>query len=241
VSVTKSSFTPRAHVGWTIDYQLKIENLGPGTAAGLVVDDPTPPGLTLSYVTGGGCSSFPCRIPRLTAGEQRFVLATFFVPDSYTGPDPIANTAVVTSSTDDPVPQNGASTVETPFFVPAGNLDFHTLTPCRLLDTRSGGGPPLDAGSVSSYFAYGGPCGVPGTAKAIAVNVAVTQPTETGNLKLYPYGLPVPVVSTINYAAGQTRGNNAVVSLNEFGDLAIRVSQPSGTVHVILDVFGYFE
>jgi uncharacterized repeat protein (TIGR01451 family) len=242
VSITNTGITSTAQVGSTVAYQLTIENLGPGTVAGLVVDDPAPPGLALSYVSGSDCSGgFPCRIPRLTVGEQRFLYVYFQVPASYPGPDPIVSTATVTSLTDDPVLLNNASTVQTPFFVPASNLDFHTLVPCRLLDTRSGGGSPLDAGSVASYFASGGPCGVPGTAKAIAVNVIVTQPTATGNLKLYPYGMPVPVVSTLNYAAGQTRGNNAVISLDEFGGLAIRVSQPSGTVHVILDVFGYFE
>jgi hypothetical protein len=55
--------------------------------------------------------------------------------------------------------------------------------------------------------------------------------------------MPVPLVSTINYGAGQTRSNNAVVSLSGgfVGRLAVKVGQASGTVHVILDVVGYFE
>jgi hypothetical protein len=75
----------------------------------------------------------------------------------------------------------------------------------------------------------------------VAVNVTVTEPSTSGNVRLYPAGLPVPQVSMVNYAAGQTRGTSGIVALSEDGRLAIRVTQPSGTVHVIVDVFGYFE
>jgi hypothetical protein len=47
--------------------------------------------------------------------------------------------------------------------------------------------------------------------------------------------------STINYRAGQTRANNAIVPLGLFGDINVVSGQPSGTVHFILDVNGYFE
>ena len=62
-----------------------------------------------------------------------------------------------------------------------------------------------------------------------------------GNLRLYAAGIPAPLASTVNYAAGQTRGNNALVHLNLAGELAVRCSQASGTVHAIIDVNGYFE
>jgi hypothetical protein len=51
----------------------------------------------------------------------------------------------------------------------------------------------------------------------------------------------MPPTSTLNYAAGQTRANNAVVGLSASGALAVRCSQAAGTVHAILDVTGYFE
>jgi hypothetical protein len=49
------------------------------------------------------------------------------------------------------------------------------------------------------------------------------------------------VSSTTNYALGQTRGNNAIVSLNRDGEVSVFVVQPSGSVHFILDVNGYFQ
>ena len=85
-------------------------------------------------------------------------------------------------------------------------------------------------------------CGIPATAKALSVNLAVTQSSAAGNVRLFPAGQPVPTVSSINYAAGQTRGNNAIVSLDANGAMAAFVGQPAGTtVHLILDVNGYFE
>jgi hypothetical protein len=42
--------------------------------------------------------------------------------------------------------------------------------------------------------------------------------------------------------ATQTRANNAVVSLNGSTEMAAFVGQPPGTtVHLIIDVNGYFE
>jgi hypothetical protein len=122
--------------------------------------------------------------------------------------------------------------------------NFFTLLPCRLLDTRDPagpyGGPALAAGQTRS-FALGGRCGIPPSARAVSLNVTATQPTAGGNLRLYAAGLALPLVSSLNYAAGQTRGNNAVVGLSAAGGLAIRCAQPSGTTHVIVDVNGYFE
>ncbi len=244
VSVAKFGFSPTAAVGSSIGYGIDVTNQGPATAAGVVVQDPTPPGLTLVQVSGACSSGFPCVLSRIPSGETRIVFALFTIPASYPGPDPVVNTATVTTATPDPVASNDASTVQTPFFVPGGNLDFHTVTPCRILDTRDvsqGGTNPLSAGSTQSFFPAYAPCGVSFSARAVAVNVTVTQPTATGNLRLYPSGLPVPQVSTINYSAGQTRGSNGVVSLGENGGLAVYVGQASGTVHVILDVFGYFQ
>ncbi|HEY7514092.1 MAG TPA: hypothetical protein VIC87_06420, partial [Vicinamibacteria bacterium] len=90
-------------------------------------------------------------------------------------------------------------------------------------------------------FTVVGQCSLPASAKAISVNVAVTEPSVTGNLRLYPAGTDSPLVASINYAAGQTRANNAIVSLNPSGAFTVRCSQASGTVHLILDVNGYFE
>jgi hypothetical protein len=86
-----------------------------------------------------------------------------------------------------------------------------------------------------------GSCGIPPEADAIAVNVTVTQPTAPGHVTIYPLGIPLPLTSTINYSAGQTRANNAIVQVGVNGSIAATCAQASGTTHFIIDVIGYFR
>jgi hypothetical protein len=121
--------------------------------------------------------------------------------------------------------------------------DFYTVTPCRVFDTRELTGPtlgaPLACGSVRTFM-VAGECGVPASATAVSLNVTGTGSTVQGNLRLFAGGTLVPVVSTLNYATGQTRANNAVTALGTGGQISVLCS-PSGATHVVLDVNGYFE
>jgi hypothetical protein len=123
-------------------------------------------------------------------------------------------------------------------------VDFHTLSPCRVFDTRVAAGPtagaPLTCGADYEFTIVGGTCGVPSGAKAVSLNVTVTRPTAAGNLRLYASGSPAPLASTLNFSAGQTRPNNAVAPLSTGGKISVRC-EPSGTAHVIVDVNGYFQ
>jgi hypothetical protein len=121
---------------------------------------------------------------------------------------------------------------------------FFTVDPCRIIDTRNADGPlggPVLVTGDDRMFLIAGTCGIPSTAQAISVNIAVTGSTAAGNLRLHPGGTPPPPTSSINYSTGQTRSNNAVVPLNDMGELAVFVGGASGTVHFILDVNGYFQ
>jgi hypothetical protein len=82
---------------------------------------------------------------------------------------------------------------------------------------------------------------VPLTAAAVSINMTVTQPTNAGDLRIYPGGGVTPPTSVINYGPGQTRANNAIAPLGVSGELGTRCDQASGTVHLILDINGYFE
>jgi hypothetical protein len=128
--------------------------------------------------------------------------------------------------------------------MPEGSLAFHTVDPCRVIDTRSptgpSGGPALVAGADRS-FTIVGTCGIPPTAKAVSLNIAVTAPSAAGNLRLHPAATTVPLASAINYTAGQTRANNLIVQLNALGRIGVYCAQASGTVHFILDVNGYLQ
>jgi hypothetical protein len=119
---------------------------------------------------------------------------------------------------------------------------YHTITPCRLLDTRNPpgpfGGPGLTAG-VNRTFTVAGSCGIPADATAVFLNATIVSPTNTGNLRIFPTGGAVPLASANNFAAGQIRGNNGVYTLDALGRFDVRL-QPAGTAHLVVDVAGYF-
>jgi hypothetical protein len=121
---------------------------------------------------------------------------------------------------------------------------FYTLQPCRVVDTRNPNGPaggPVLAAQTQRSFPIAGSCGIPATARAVSVNVTVTEPSVAGYLRLFPAGSPLQMTSTLNYRAAQTRANNNLAGLGTGGQVTVRCDQPTGSVHVIIDVNGYFE
>jgi hypothetical protein len=121
---------------------------------------------------------------------------------------------------------------------------YFTLAPCRVADTRSPIGPyggPALAANADRTFVIANQCGIPLGARAVAFNFTVTQPTALGDLRVVPGGVGLPLVSVMNWRPGQTRANNAIVSLGPAGDIVAHVDQASGTVHFIIDVNGYFQ
>jgi Tol biopolymer transport system component len=123
--------------------------------------------------------------------------------------------------------------------------DFYTVAPCRLLDTRqaSPGKPPV-SGTALTLAAHGA-CGIPAEARALVVNLTAVLPSATGRLNLYPADLAAPVTSVLNFRAGDTRANNAVVRLETHGDGTLAIlpvlADGEATVDVLVDVTGYFR
>ena len=124
-----------------------------------------------------------------------------------------------------------------------GPFQFYPLSPCRVVDTRlansTNGGPIL--GTNARTFVIRGNCGVPTTAKAVSLNVTVAKPTEKSWITMWPSNLSKPDVSTINFdATDWALANGSIVPLGTAtGDLTVHNFR--GTVHLILDVVGYFQ
>jgi len=123
---------------------------------------------------------------------------------------------------------------------PSESRNFFTVPPCRVIDTRTTDIPALVAGG-SRTFILTGSCGIPSTAQSVSINVAATNETAGGDLRLFAGGTPAPSTSVLNYNAGKTRANNAIVTLGAGGTITIKCDQPSGTADVVLDVNGYFQ
>ncbi|HEX7182374.1 MAG TPA: matrixin family metalloprotease, partial [Thermoanaerobaculia bacterium] len=130
---------------------------------------------------------------------------------------------------------------------PPPPADFFTVTPCRLLDTRDPdgpyGGPALQWWPRT--FVAAGRCGIPSTAVALSVNVTAASPSDSGFLTLFPAGVPQPNTSTLNFSAGQSRSNSAILLLSGTPQRTFIAVPAMGifgaAVHLLVDVNGYFE
>ncbi|MEP6639986.1 MAG: M12 family metallo-peptidase, partial [Chloroflexota bacterium] len=117
---------------------------------------------------------------------------------------------------------------------------LYTLTPCRIADTRSTDSPALQP-NATRLFTVTGTCGIPSTAVAISANVTVVA-TGAGSFTLYPGNTSNPGTSNVNFSAGRTRANNALLLLATDGSGGINVlNASSASNHFILDVNGYFQ
>ena len=131
-----------------------------------------------------------------------------------------------------------------PASVPTSPLPLIGIAPCRIADTRDGlrppgyGVPSLSAATPRN-FVLTGQCGISGTAAAASLNITVTHTLGPGFILIYPQGGSQPVVSTLNYVAGQTVANAAVVPLGTAGGITV-VAGVSGT-DLIIDTNGYYD
>jgi trimeric autotransporter adhesin len=126
---------------------------------------------------------------------------------------------------------------------PSPPLDFYTMAPCRLVDTRDptgpNGGPALLPGQ-SRTFLLAGSCGIPAAARALSVNITAVSPTTGGNLSLFPADVAPPTSSSINFQAGQNRANNALITLSAGGEIKVK-SNTAAPIHFALDVNGWYQ
>ena len=115
---------------------------------------------------------------------------------------------------------------------------YHPLTPARILDTRSGGGPVGSGATVGVQVAGLG--GVPAAgAWAVVVNVTVTGPTAPSYLTVYPSGQTLPLAANLNFGPGQTVPNLVAARLGPDGKVSIY--NAAGSTQVVADVAGWFD
>jgi hypothetical protein len=114
---------------------------------------------------------------------------------------------------------------------------FHSLTPARILDTRSS--TPIGAAKTLDLL-VAGQGGVPTTGvSAVVLNVTVTNPSAAGYLIVFPAGVAMPLASNLNFVAGQTVPNLVTVGLGTGGKVTIYNGY--GSVDVVVDVAGYYS
>ena len=127
------------------------------------------------------------------------------------------------------------------YFAPPGApgaLSFYAATPCRVVDTRNPvgalGGPSV--AGARDFPVSSSACGVPSTALAYSLNATVVPRTTLGFLSLWPWGVPQPLVSTLNAVDGSVTSNAAIVPAFN-GTMSAFVTD---LIDLILDINGYF-
>ena len=140
--------------------------------------------------------------------------------------------AYATSDTDLIIDING-------YFAPAGTggLSLYALQPCRVLDTRDGGGQPFTGTLNPPVDVVNSQCGVTTLAQAYVFNATVVPSGSLGYLTLWPDGEDQPVVSTLNAADGSLTNNMAIVPAGTAGEVD---AFANGLTQLLLDISSYF-
>lgn len=226
LSLQKSDGGATAVPAGTVQYTLTAANAGPSTAVNVRVADTIPAGL--SFVSGSGpgwtCGEAggvaTCVLTSLASGASSNVILVLAASGSYSAPDPITNTATVTSDTPDPLPGNNSGTDTTPVGTAVADLNITKTGPATtapgstitytLLIRNTGPAtaraatvvdptpPGLTLVSASAPCTSGFPCAVGDLANGAAITVTVTYAVPTN------FSGPVPIVNTASVSASTT-------------------------------------
>ncbi len=135
----------------------------------------------------------------------------------------------------------------------AADLVFVPITPCRIIDTRLAGGQipangvrSYDVTAVSDYSFQGGDAtncsgaGAAGSFAAAAINFTVVTPAAAGYITAFPFLGTQPLAATVNYTAGDIRGNYAVVKLDQGASVNELSVYSFAQTHLVADIVGYY-
>jgi hypothetical protein len=128
------------------------------------------------------------------------------------------------------------------------DLVYTPVAPCRIVDTRAGGGAlaggavrlfEVDSGDLSAQGGSSTGCGIPlGVAQAVEMTIVAVLPAGSGYLTAWALG-PQPTSSVLNYSAKDVIANTAIIPVVPGGgpDFALF---SLATTDVVVDVLGYF-
>src|ERR1039457_1878863 len=130
-----------------------------------------------------------------------------------------------------------------------GGTMYTPVTPNRIADTRpnsgfQGAGDTLTSGQILTFRVAGLPGDmVPSSATAVVVNITAVTPSAAGYLTAIAAGQTFPLVSTVNFIAGQTIANEATVTLGTNGVTQgfVSILNHIGSTDVVVDVQGFYS
>lgn len=216
---------------------------GPATA---VAGEPAAPGVTVSWAPPADDGGVPLASFTATA-EPGGATCTAAAPATSCTIDALTVGVAYTSTvtTMNQAGPTSTSAVSAPVVAGGGpGSSFVPVTPFRALDTRvdptTTGVLPIGAGSSRTLDVIGASAGkVPPTARAVVADVTVTGGTAASVVAVAPAGSDRPATASLVFAAGETVTNQVTVGLGLAGGIA--VFNQLGSVHVVVDVLGYYD
>ena len=132
----------------------------------------------------------------------------------------------------------GNYSVTAVFVEPGHGYQFTPVTPCRLVDTRTGGNP-IQGGTYESFdISQLGSCGIPTTATGYSLNVTIIPSGQSlGYVTVWPTGQALPNTSTMNSPDGRVKADAVIVAAGSSNSVSI---YSSDTTNILLDINGYF-
>lgn len=192
---------------------------------------------TADAATAGYLTVFPCDAPKPGSSNVNFDPSAPAVSNLATVRVPANGEVCLFASQ----PVNVIADVQG-YFSPGAGVDFTPVTPLRVLDTRDGTG--VDGHRVGKLgraqefrLHIGGTNGVPADARAVLLNVTVTNADGAGFVTAYPCGRLRPLASSLNFVRGVDRANLVKVRMNSAGDVCFYAH--TGT-DLVADLSGYY-
>ena len=252
VSATQVTATTPAHAAGAVDVAVTAPGGTANSTGGFTFVTPIP---TVSAVEPGAGPAVGGTDVTITGTNLTGATAVTF------GGVPAASFGVVSATQiSATTPAHAAGAVDVEVTAPGGTatstggftfvagpsaLRFHTVAPCRIVDTRETpdgplAGPALGASPAERTFPIVPGCGVPADALVVSANVTVTGSTAAGTLRVFAPGSALTDATVLAFPAGKTRANNAMILVSGSGEITVR-NDAESAVHLIVDVNGYFR
>jgi hypothetical protein len=214
----------------------------PATASAVVVNvtaiNPTAAGFLTVY-PGGGTLPTAANVTFTTGQTVGNNVTVGLGPDGTTSPQ---------SFTVYNGPATGGGSVDftadvAGYYAAGSGAGYVPIAPTRVYDSRTASGLPgagttLTAGGTDNVTVAGGSTGIPASATAVALNVAITNPTASSFIDAYPTGATAPGTANQNFLAGETLSSQVIAGVGTGGQVTI--GNHAGTVDIVVDVSGYY-
>ena len=221
--------------GSNIVYTITVTNLGPSDASSVLVNDPTPAGLTFVSNSGACTGAFPCSIGSLTNGTSATITATYSTSPS-AAPTTVVNSATVSAATADPANGNNSSSATT---VIGQNADLSVAV------SAPSSTPPGSTFTVTVTVTNNGPSTASGVILSSSHSAGLSFVSNTGacttsypcNLGTLNSGQSVQVITTYTANSGGVTNtatftaSSAITDANNSNDSAtatITTNCPTG-------------